>query len=98
MLNDLSKTLLTEEQIKTRVKELAGEISEHYGDEEVTVISIINGAILFTADLVRNMPGPVRIDCIRVSSYENSTTPVGRTADHQHLVARSRWPARSSGG
>ncbi len=77
MLNDLCKTLITEEEIKTRVKEMAAEISGHYGDEEVTVISIINGAILFTADLVRNMPGPVRIDCIRVSSYENSSTPVG---------------------
>ncbi len=78
MLNDLAKTLITEEQIKVRVKELAAEISAHYGNQEVTVISIINGAILFTADLVRNMPGPVRIDCIRVSSYEDSSSPVGK--------------------
>ncbi len=77
MLDDLAKTLITEDQIKTRVKELAAEISAHYGQEEVTVISIINGAILFTADLVRNMPGPVRIDCIRVSSYEDASSPVG---------------------
>ena len=77
MLNDLAKILITEEQIKLRVKELAAKISAHYGNNEVTVISIINGAILFTADLVRNLPGPVRIDCIRVSSYEDSTSPVG---------------------
>ncbi|AWT59326.1 MAG: Hypoxanthine phosphoribosyltransferase [Candidatus Moanabacter tarae] len=77
MLADLEKVLITEEQIEERVKELAKEISNLYDpDEEITVISIINGAILFTADLVRNLPGQVRIDCIRVSSYEDETSPV----------------------
>ncbi len=78
MLDHLAKVLITEDQIKARVKELANEINAYYtSDVEITVISIINGAILFTADLVRNLPGPVRIDCIRVSSYEDSTSPVG---------------------
>jgi hypoxanthine phosphoribosyltransferase len=78
MLNDLDKILISEDQIKSRVKELASELYKDYGpDEEITVISIINGAILFTADLVRNLPGPVRIDCIRVSSYGDETTPIG---------------------
>ncbi len=78
MLNDLELVLITEDEIKVRVKELAGEISGLYAhDDEITVISIINGAILFTADLVRNLPGPVRIDCIRVSSYGNAMQPLG---------------------
>lgn len=78
MLNNLDRVLIDEDQIKSRVKDLATEIARNYGpDEEITVISIINGAILFTADLVRNLPGPVRIDCIRVSSYGDETSPVG---------------------
>ncbi len=77
MLDHLEKVLISEDQIKTRVKELAREITALYKpDEEITVISIINGAILFTADLVRNLPGQVRIDCIRVSSYEDATSPI----------------------
>lgn len=77
ILTHLEKVLITEEQIEVRVKELAKEISNHYEpNEEITVIAIINGAILFTADLVRNLPGPVRIDCIRVSSYEDETSPI----------------------
>ena len=78
MLDHLARVLISEDQIKGRVKELANEISAYYTNEvEITVISIINGAILFTADLVRNLPGPVRIDCIRVSSYQDSTSLVG---------------------
>ena len=77
MLNDLAKILIPENKIKMRVKELAAEIPGLYPPEtEITVISIINGAILFTADLVRNLPGPVRIDCIRVSSYADATRPL----------------------
>ena len=77
ILTHLEKVLITEEEIEERVKELAKEISNLYDpDEEITVISIINGAILFTADLVRNLPGQVRIDCIRVSSYEDETSPI----------------------
>ena len=77
MLNDLAQILITEDRIKTRVKELAGEIPGLYPPgTEITVISIINGAILFTADLVRNLTGPVRIDCIRVSSYADATRPL----------------------
>ena len=40
---------------------------------EITIVAIINGAILFTADLLREIPNPIRLDCIRVSSYRNDT-------------------------
>jgi hypoxanthine phosphoribosyltransferase len=75
---DLESILVTESAIKRRVRRLGREIVATYGDEEITVISIINGAILFTADLLREISNPVRLDCIRISSYRNQTKSIGK--------------------
>jgi len=75
---DLETILVSEMAIRRRVKKLGQEIGETYGDEEITVVSIINGAILFTADLLRFIPNPIRLDCIRISSYRNETKSVGK--------------------
>jgi hypoxanthine phosphoribosyltransferase len=73
---DLEEILVTEDQISRRLSKLGREISETYGEEEITVIAIINGALFFTGDLLRQVTSPVRVDCIRVSSYRNETRPV----------------------
>lgn len=75
---DLESVLITEEAIRRRIKKLGAEVMASYGDEPITVISIINGAILFTADLLRQIDNPVRLDCIRISSYRNETKSIGR--------------------
>lgn len=74
---DLERILVSEAAIKQRLKVLGAEISKVYGSEELTVIAVVNGAVFFTADLLRQVKTPVRLDCIRVSSYRNSTRPVG---------------------
>jgi len=74
---DLESVMFTEAQIKKRVRELGREIRKVYGDGEFTIISIINGAVMFTADLMREIDNPVRLDCVRISSYGNRTTSVG---------------------
>ena len=58
---DLKSVLFSAETIQSRVKELAREIEESCQGEEITVISIINGAIIFTADLIRRVRLPVRL-------------------------------------
>jgi len=75
---DLHSVLVTEAAIRKRIRKLGADIAAAYGDEEITVISIINGAILFTADLLRAIPNPIRLDCIRISSYRNETRSVGK--------------------
>lgn len=75
---DLETILVSEQAIRRRLKKLGAEIKAVYGDEEITIVSIINGAILFTADLLREIPNPVRLDCIRVSSYRNDTKSHGK--------------------
>ena len=73
---DLAEILVTEARIKRRIAALAAEIDKTYAGQELTVIAIINGALLFTADLIRLINRPVRLDCVRVSSYRNSTSAV----------------------
>lgn len=75
---DLESILVSETSIKRRVKKLGQEIGATYGDEEITVIAIINGAVPFTADLMRAIPNPIRLDCIRISSYRNETKSIGK--------------------
>jgi hypoxanthine phosphoribosyltransferase len=77
MHEDLEKIVVTSEQIDARVRALAAEISRDYADAgELTIIAIINGALMFTADLMRHITVPVRLDCMRVSSYRDDTSPV----------------------
>jgi len=76
--NDLEAILVSEAAIKRRLKKLGADIATAYGDEEITVVAIINGAILFAADLLRQIPNPIRLDCIRISSYRNDTRSHGK--------------------
>jgi len=69
---------VTPAAIKRRLKALGARISETYGGEEITVVPIINGAIFFTADLLRQVSNPIRLDCVRIFSYRNSTRSHGK--------------------
>jgi len=75
---DLGAVLVSETAIKRRLKKLGEEITAVYGKEEITAISIINGAIIFTAGLLREIKNPVRLDCIRITSYRNETKSIGK--------------------
>lgn len=74
---DLAEILLTEAQIRRRIKSIAKEIKAVYGKKEFTIIALINGAVMFTADLMREIDNPVRLDCVRVSSYGSKTKSIG---------------------
>jgi len=77
-VDDLEEIIVSEAMIKRRVKRLGAEITAAYGEEEITIVAIINGALLFGADLLRTIRCPIRLDCIRVSSYRNETRSVGK--------------------
>jgi len=74
---DLESVMFTEDQIKQRVKSLGAELRKTYSTGEFTIISIINGAVMFTADLMREIDNPVRLDCVRISSYGDKTLSLG---------------------
>ena len=74
---DLESVMFTEAEIKRRVKGLGRELKAAYGTGEFTIVAIINGAVMFTADLMREIDNPVRLDCVRISSYGEKTKSVG---------------------
>lgn len=71
------KVLLTEEQIQTRIKELAEQIRADYGDEEVLLVGVLKGSFLFLADLCRHLGSNVTVDFMQVSSYGARTKSSG---------------------
>lgn len=70
---DISSVLISEEQLKSRVKELGREISRDYAGKKILVISILKGAVVFMADLIRNIDLETEIDFMVVSSYGSGT-------------------------
>ena len=85
MQRGVGRTIITREQIATRVREMGLELTEdlasdlarhEHGDEEgsVVLVPILTGAMIFVADLVRHMSLKMRFDLIAVSSYPGKST------------------------
>ena len=77
MHNDLERILITESQLKERVKELGETLSADYEGKTPLMLCILKGSTLFYADLIRAMNIPVECDFIAVSSYGNKTKSSG---------------------
>lgn len=77
MISDF-KILFTESEIKSKIKSLASEINNYYGEEEVVVVSLLRGSFIFVADLVRELNMKVNIDFMTTSSYGNETSSSGK--------------------
>ena len=75
MKKDIKEVLLTKEVIQERVMEMGQEIDRHFHGREIIIITLLDGAIVFTADLIRNLAIPLLLDCLRVSSYGDSPDP-----------------------
>ena len=77
------KVLIDEETLQARIKEMAEQFMEEYKGKELTFICILKGSIFFTADLAKKIDGDVRVDFVRVSSYEgeNSTGEIRMKLD-----------------
>jgi hypoxanthine phosphoribosyltransferase len=69
--------LFTSEQIQSRIKEIAEQINIEV-KEEIYVICVLKGAVMFATDLVRSLECPVQMEFIRLSSYGHSTTSSGK--------------------
>ncbi len=74
---DLASVLLTQEQVHTRLEELAAEIDEFYAGSEVLLVGVLKGAVMVMADLARALTVPVTMDWMAVSSYGSGTQSSG---------------------
>ena len=68
------EVLLSTETIGGRVDELAKELNDFYGDERITVMALVNGALVFAADLVRRLEMPLCLDTFAMSSYDGQVS------------------------
>jgi len=74
---DLERVLFDEPAIKRRLDEIAAQISHDYCDCELTVIAVLNGSLIFMADLLRRIPLPLKLDCLSVASYHGKVQTSG---------------------
>jgi hypoxanthine phosphoribosyltransferase len=79
MRDDIDKVLLTEDEIRERVRELGERLSEDYAgcEEDVVLLCILKGAVVFFADLARAMSIPVQMEFMGISSYGNEQKTSG---------------------
>ncbi len=68
------KLLLSESEIKKRVKELAEKISRDYKDKTPIFVGILNGSYVFMADLLRELSIQVEVDFVKIRSYEGDSS------------------------
>jgi len=69
LAEELDYVLFTEEQIQTRVGELAAQVDQDYAGEPLLLIGVLKGAMMVMADLSRAMKNPAEIDWMAISSY-----------------------------
>lgn len=77
MHKDIKQVLFNEEEIRQRVKELGEQITNDYAGQQLVVVSLLKGAVYFTAELTKNIDLPVRLDFMISSSYGNDTVSAG---------------------
>jgi hypoxanthine phosphoribosyltransferase len=73
----IGETLVAREDLERRVTELGRQISEDYRDKDLFMVGVLKGAVLFLADLMRDISAPCEIDFMAVSSYGSQTDSSG---------------------
>ena len=74
MHQDIDHILVSEEQLKAKVAELGARVSADYEGKDLLLVSILKGAVVFMADLMRAVSIPCGIDFMVVSSYGGANT------------------------
>lgn len=89
-LKHLDHVLVTPQAIKRRIAALGAQLNRDYAKKDMMVVAIVNGALIFTADLLRVLRTPLRLDCLRASSYHTGTKAVAepRIIDQMKLDVR----------
>ena len=70
---EVARVLITERQLARRTREMSREIERDFKGREMVIVSLLNGTVMFLADLVRHISLPLRLDFIGVSSYGSGT-------------------------
>ena len=74
MENDIMKVLLTEEQIRQRVRELGQELTRDYEGKSPVIVGVLKGVVVFYADMIREIKTPCQMDFMWISSYAGTAS------------------------
>ncbi len=72
------QVLVSEEDLQKRVKEIAEQINKDYEGQEIVLVSVLKGSVVFATDLIRHIKVPVQLEFIRLSSYGNDLRSSGK--------------------
>jgi hypoxanthine phosphoribosyltransferase len=75
--SDIQHVLIGEEELQSRLTELAAQVDADYADRDVLLVGVLKGAVMVMADLARAMNIPLQMDWMAVSSYGSSTKSSG---------------------
>lgn len=70
---EVERILITENEIERRLRAMSRQIERDFSGREMVVVSLLNGTVMFLADLIRHLSLPLRLDFIGVSSYGAGT-------------------------
>ncbi len=90
MERDIEKVLISEEEIRAKVKELGQILTEEYRDKNPIIVGVLKGVVVFYADMVREIKTPCQMDFMWISSYAgtNSSGMVVRRDVSQDVKGR----------
>jgi hypoxanthine phosphoribosyltransferase len=74
---DIERVVVTEDEIKAKIAELAKRVGDDYTGIEPLLVGVLKGAVMFMADFARELPRPVQMEFMAVSSYGASTSSSG---------------------
>lgn len=77
LVDDIDQVLIDEETLQAKIAELGALLNQTYAGQEIMLIGVLKGAIMFMVDLVRHLTIPVTIDFMAISSYGASTESSG---------------------
>ena len=77
MREDVLRVLLSEEEIHAKVKEMGKKITEDYKNSNLMLVTVLKGAVVFLADIMREIDVPAEIDFMVVSSYGSGVKSSG---------------------
>lgn len=72
------KILFTKEKIQEEIAKLGQKLNEIYGDEDLHLICVLKGSVMFMTDLAKHLKMPVKMEFIRLSSYGSAFTSTGK--------------------
>lgn len=89
--SDVEYVLITEDDLRSRVRELGEEITQDYAGKSLLLVGVLKGAAVFLSDLVRAIDIPVDYDFVRISSYGSGTRSSGK-------ISSEGWPKLDAEG